>query len=233
MAFSRETHTVTDCGRFQEWNTFMRGMWRQQRFWRMPQEKHERIQVAARAPFKGLRCLHEAPRLLRGEASQLGRIQRGIPKNKKGKFSEWACARLPDTVASEDVGRLSMRAAVEITGVSKCSVKEHFAMLEMLERELYKGHWLHELIRARDKVAGRRSEGPSRDARISTSPDGWRNICVGQFFSTRRFAQFDTAAVEVMVPTSKQATLVSKLLDERRVIILVGVVDVDCNSGVD
>ena len=56
---------------------------------------------------------------------------------------------------------------------------------------------------------------------------------MGQFFSTRRFAQFDTAAVEIMVPTSKQVTLVSKLLDERRVIILVGVVDVDCNSGVD
>ena len=36
-------------------------------------------------------------------------------------FSEWACARLPDTVASEDVGRLSMRATVEITGESKCS----------------------------------------------------------------------------------------------------------------
>ena len=56
---------------------------------------------------------------------------------------------------------------------------------------------------------------------------------MGQFSSTRRFAQFDTAAVEIMVPTSKQVTLVSKLLDESRVIIQVGVVDVDCNSGVD
>ena len=83
MAFSREKLTVTDCDRLWKVSGMepcMHGMWGQQRFWRMPhKKKHERIQVAARAPFKGLRCLHEAPRLLRGEASQLGRLQRVIP----------------------------------------------------------------------------------------------------------------------------------------------------------
>ena len=84
-------------------------------------------------------------------------------------------------------------------------------------------------MRRRDKVAA--SEGPTYDAWISTSPDAGKNIFLGQFSSTRRLAQFDTDAVEVMVPTSKQASLVSKLLSERRVILLVGVVD--CSCGVD
>ena len=50
-------------------------------------------------------------------------------------------------------------------------------------------------------------------------------------WATSWLAQFDIAAVEDMVPTSKQAKLVLKLLSQRRVILLVGVVD--CNSGVD
>ena len=58
-----------------------------------------------------------------------------------------------------------------------------------------------------------------------------RNTYVGQFSSTRRLAQFDIAAMGDMVPTSKQAKLVSKLLSERRVSLLVGVVD--CNNGAD
>ena len=87
-------------------------------------------------------------------------------------------------------------------------------------------------MRRRDKVAGsRRSEGPTRDAWISTCPDARRNIYVGQVSPTRRLAQFDIAAVKDMVPTSRQAKLVSKLMRERRVILLVGVVD--CINGVD
>ena len=54
---------------------------------------------------------------------------------------------------------------------------------------------------------------------------------MGQVSPTRRVAQFDIAAVEDMVPTSKQAKLVSKLLSERRLTPLVSVVD--CNDGVD
>ena len=107
-------------------------------------------------------------------------------------------------------------------------------MLVMLQEwEQYKGHLLHELACAGGiKMAGyRRTEGPARDTRISTSPDVGRNTHVGQFSSTSQLAQFDIAAVEDMVPTSKQAKLVSKLLSERRVILLLGVVD--CNNGVD
>ena len=54
---------------------------------------------------------------------------------------------------------------------------------------------------------------------------------MGHFSPTRRLAQFDIAAVKGMVPTSKRTKLVSKLRSERRVILLVGVVD--CKNGVD
>ena len=74
-----------------------------------------------------------------------------------------------------------------------------------------------------------RSEGPTRDALISTSLSAGRHIYLGQCSLTRQLAQFDIDTVEGMVPTSKQAKLVSKLLSERRVILLVGVVD--CNNG--
>ena len=80
-------------------------------------------------------------------------------------------------------------------------------------------------------AGSRRSEGLTRDAWISTSPDSGRNIYVGQVSPTRRLAQVDIATEEDTVPTSNQAKLVSKFLIERRVILLVSVVD--CNNGVD
>ena len=107
-------------------------------------------------------------------------------------------------------------------------------MLVMLQEfgELQRALATRAGMRRRDKMAGhRRAEGPTRDTWISTSPDAGRNIYVGQFSPTRRLALFDTAVVEDMVPTSKQAILVSELLSERRVIRLMGVVD--CNNGVD
>ena len=54
---------------------------------------------------------------------------------------------------------------------------------------------------------------------------------MGRVSPTRWLAQFDIAAVEDMVPTSNQAELVSKLMSERKVFLLVGVVD--CKNGVD
>ena len=44
-----------------------------------------------------------------------------------------------------------------------------------------------------------RSEGPTRDALISTSLSAGRNIYVGQFSLTRQLAQFDIDTVEGMV----------------------------------
>ena len=56
MAFSREKLTVTDCDRLWKVSGMepcMHGMWGQQRFWRMPQEKTRKNTSGSKGTLQG------------------------------------------------------------------------------------------------------------------------------------------------------------------------------------
>ena len=104
------------------------------------------------------------------------------------------------------------KATIDITGEAKCL--EEGALGNAREaagdwRKQFQGHLLHELL-----CAG-----------------GIKWLEAGDRKALRVTHGSHIAAVEDVVPTSKQAKLVSKLMSERMVILLVGVAD--CNNGVD
>ena len=138
---------------------------------------------------------------------------------------------------SQEYERKIEKATIEITGEAKCL--EEGALRNAREvagdwRKQFKGHLRHELscageikwLEAGDRKALRVTHGSQRlliqgETSMWAKPlrrAGWHNLTSLQWRTC-------------MVPTSKQAKLVSKLMSERRVILLVGVVD--CNNGVD